>query len=121
MRRRELDSTEDPARNVLLVSGFVCRYAPQIGRFRHGKSTLGYLLKMLVCGQAFEYLDPVLGQIKLLQFLQLVETTQTTDPVILRDIRKNQVRHLKVEKLNVWGRLQGFHRAYLVVVEIQHL
>ena len=28
---------------------------------------------------------------------------------------------MKVEKLNVWGGLQGFHCAYLVVVEIQNL
>ena len=28
---------------------------------------------------------------------------------------------MEVEELNVWGRLQRFHRPYLVVVEIQHL
>ena len=28
---------------------------------------------------------------------------------------------MEVEELNVWGRLQCFHRPYLVVVEIQHL
>ena len=36
-------------------------------------------------------------------------------------VRKWGEKYLKVEKLNVWGRLQGFHRSYLVVVEIQNL
>ena len=36
-------------------------------------------------------------------------------------VRKWGEKYLKVEKLNVWGRLQGFHRPYLVVVEIQNL
>ena len=41
---------------------------------------------MFVGCQALKHLDPVLGQIELLQLLQLLKTTQATDPVILREL-----------------------------------
>ena len=48
---------------------------------------------MFVGCQAFEDLYSVLRQIEFLQFLQLIETTQSADPVILRDVKKNWKRY----------------------------
>ena len=78
---------------------------------------------MFVGCQAFEDLYSVLRQIEFLQFCEFFKSTQPTDPVILRKMIHKQTltSYLEVEQLNVWSRFQGFHGAYLVVVEVQHL
>ena len=78
---------------------------------------------MFVGCQAFEDLYSVLCQIEFLQFCEFFKSTQPTDPVILRKLIHKQMftLYLEVEQLNVWSRFQGFHGAYLVVVEVQHL
>ena len=62
---------------------------------------------MFVGCQALKHLDPVLGQIELLQLLQLLKPAQATDPVILRERLGKRMKVLEGREAQCLGQTPG--------------